>query len=156
MVMAGLWHGANWTFIVFGAIHGGVMVIERLLVGVDEKPAAAPNASVSWVWARRILTFNLFCLTLICFRAASVSAALQFLSGLGKLAWRKEYISCFVMLSIFALPLFAVDLFLEETGQEYLFAQSPYAVRTALAAAAFVVLTLFSGIDPNAFIYFRF
>jgi hypothetical protein len=49
-----------------------------------------------------------------------------------------------------------VDLLLEASGQEYPFAQSPYVVRTGLAAASLVVLTFFSGVDPNAFIYFRF
>jgi len=160
MIVAGFWHGANWTFIVFGAIHGSVMVGERLLFGVGERTGGAVSPQTELrsfsIWTQRILTFNLFCLTLIMFRATSVGAALQFLNGLGNLAWRKEYISAFVMLLIFALPLFVVDLLLDETGQEYPFALSPYAVRTGLAGAALVALSLLSGTDPNAFIYFRF
>jgi hypothetical protein len=45
---------------------------------------------------------------------------------------------------------------LELTQEEYLFAGTPYVWRTALAAAGLVVLTFFSGTDPNAFIYFKF
>jgi D-alanyl-lipoteichoic acid acyltransferase DltB (MBOAT superfamily) len=160
MLVAGLWHGANWTFIVFGAIHGCVMIVERLLVGAGGRTgdAASPRTDSGFasVWTRRILTFNLFCLTLIVFRATSLGSALQLLSGLGHLAWRKEYLSAFVLLSVFALPLFAVDLLLEETGQEYPFALSPYAIRTGLAGVELAALALLSGIDPNAFIYFRF
>jgi hypothetical protein len=60
------------------------------------------------------------------------------------------------MLCLFSIPLFAVDLLLEATGQEYPFATSPYALRTAFAAAALVVLALFSGSNLNAFVYFQF
>jgi hypothetical protein len=60
------------------------------------------------------------------------------------------------MLSIFAIPLFAADLLMEASGQEYPFANASYAFRTALATAAFVVLALFSGSNLNAFVYFRF
>jgi hypothetical protein len=49
-----------------------------------------------------------------------------------------------------------VDLLLEASSHEYPFATSPYAVRTALAAAALVVLALFSGSNLNAFVYFQF
>jgi len=31
MMQAGLWHGANWTFVIFGAIHGVVLGVERRL-----------------------------------------------------------------------------------------------------------------------------
>ena len=31
MVIGGLWHGANWTFVVWGAIHGGYLVGERVV-----------------------------------------------------------------------------------------------------------------------------
>ena len=160
MILAGLWHGANWTYVVFGAIHGAVLVIERFLFGAGVKATDEPSASGAGgfcsIWAERMATFNLLCLTLVFFRSPSISSALQFLSGLRNVAWRKEYLPAFFMLSLFALPLFVVDLLLEASGQEYPFAQSPYALRTGLAAASLVILTFFSGVDPNAFIYFRF
>jgi hypothetical protein len=60
------------------------------------------------------------------------------------------------MLCLFSIPLFVVDLLLEAGNYEYPFATSPYAVRTALAAAALLVLILFSGSNLNAFVYFQF
>src|SRR3989442_9533695 len=41
MVLAGLWHGANWTFVVFGAIHGVVLAVERYFPPVRAKPVDA-------------------------------------------------------------------------------------------------------------------
>src|ERR1700694_1977987 len=69
MLVAGFWHGANWTFIVFGAIHGGVMIVERLLFGTSERAGGARSvpsqAGFFSLWTQRILTFNLFCFTLV-------------------------------------------------------------------------------------------
>ena len=160
MVLAGLWHGANWTFVIFGAIHGFVLSIERLIFPAKKgaNVAAQPGRFANFfsLWGQRILTFNVFCLSLAFFRATSLHAATQFLAGLSDLSWRSEYATAFLMLGIFAVPLFIVDLLMEAGNQEYPFANTSYAFRTALATAAFVVLALFSGSNLNAFVYFRF
>jgi D-alanyl-lipoteichoic acid acyltransferase DltB (MBOAT superfamily) len=160
MILAGLWHGANWTFVIFGAIHGAVLSVERCFFPAKSKSSGAglPQRSTGFfsLWAERILTFNIFCLSLAFFRAPSLHAAVQLLAGLSNFAWRSEYASAFFMLCLFSIPLFAVDLLLEASGQEYPFATSPYAVRSAFAAAALVVLALFSGSNLNAFVYFQF
>jgi D-alanyl-lipoteichoic acid acyltransferase DltB (MBOAT superfamily) len=160
MVLAGLWHGANWTFIIFGAIHGVVLAVERLLFPIATKAddAARPGAFAGFLslWGQRILTFNVFCLSLAFFRAPSLSSATQFLSGLSNFAWQSEYASVFFMLSLFSIPLFVVDLLLEASNQEYPFATASYALRTGLAGVALIVLALFSGNTFHAFVYFRF
>jgi hypothetical protein len=96
------------------------------------------------------------CLSLSFFRATSLTSAVQLLAGLSNFAWRSEYAAAFLMLCLFTVPLFLADLLLEASNHEYPFATSPYAVRTALAAAALVVLALFSGSNLNAFVYFQF
>lgn len=160
MVLAGLWHGANWTFVIFGAIHGVVLAIERFLFPVKKHAgdAAPPRrfAGLLSLWGQRILTFNVFCLSLAFFRATSLSAATQFLAGLSDLSWRSEYASAFLMLALFAVPLFVVDLLMEASGDEYPFAKTSYAFRTGLATAALVALAFLSGSNLNAFVYFRF
>ncbi len=159
MVLAGLWHGAAWTFVIFGAIHGVVLSVERFLLPTTK--ASTPVESRGFMaflslWGQRILTFNVFCLSLAFFRAPSLHAATQFLAGMSDFAWRSEYASAFAMLALFAVPLFVVDLLLEASNQEYPFATASYALRTALATAALFVLALFSGNNLNAFVYFRF
>src|SRR5256884_4985762 len=66
MVLAGLWHDANWTFVVVGAIHGTVLAAERYFfpAKTKQKDSALPqhSAGVFSLWAQRILTFNVFCL----------------------------------------------------------------------------------------------
>ena len=161
MMLAGLWHGAAWTYVVFGAIHGIVLSIERLLLpmkaaGPGEAASSARLSNWFSVWGQRILTFHLLCLSLAFFRAPSLGAALEFLGGLSNFTWRSEYVSAFLMLTIFALPLFLVDLILEASDKEYPFAEAPYAVRIGIAVAALVSLAVFSGSKFNTFIYFQF
>lgn len=163
MILAGLWHGANWTFVIFGAIHGVVLSAERLLFPPAQQGSETaiqrqrrPTAAFLLLWGQRILTFNIFCLSLAFFRATSLRAAIEFLAGLSNFAWRSEYATAIFMLCLFTIPLFVADLVMEASNQEYPFAQSSYAFRTTLASAALVVLALFSGNTSNAFIYFRF
>ena len=167
MVLAGLWHGAAWTFVIFGAIHGIVLSLERYLWPPKSKTAQLPTEAVEPVqtrrlvrflslWGQRILTFNVFCLSLAFFRAPSLRAAVQFLAGMSDFAWRSEYASAFAMLALFAVPLFIVDLLMEASNQEYPFAKASYAFRTAAATAAFFALALFSANNLNVFVYFRF
>jgi alginate O-acetyltransferase complex protein AlgI len=160
MVLAGLWHGANWTFVIFGAIHGVVLAVERHPFPTTRKPGDVarprPFGGFLSLWAQRVLTFHILCLSIVFFRAASLSSATRFLAGLSNFAWRSEYASAFFMLSLFSIPLFVVDLLLEASNQEYPFAQASYAFRTGLATIALFVLALFPGNNLNAFVYFRF
>jgi alginate O-acetyltransferase complex protein AlgI len=160
LVLAGLWHGANWTFVIFGAIHGVVLVLERYCLPskTGRSMPGSPAGSSGWfsLWAQRVLTFNILALSLAFFRAPSLSSAVHFLAGLSRFAWRSEYLSALLLLCLFSAPLFLVDLLQEASNQEYPLAGSPYAIRTALATVALVVLALMSGSNLNAFVYFQF
>src|SRR2546422_499523 len=157
MILARLWHGAAWTYVFFGAIQGVALLVEHTVFPPKDKlgEATSPESLFS-VWAQRIVTFNIFCLTLLFFRSTSLGSALQMLRGLFDFTWRAEYAAAFATLCVFALPLLAVDLLMEASEQEYPLAKAPYKVRTAMVAAALIVLVLFTGNDSNAFIYFQF
>ena len=160
MLLCGLWHGAGWTFVIFGGIHGVGMCVERLLSPANAKDADAgalgrPAGRLS-AWAQRVLTFHVFGLSLVFFRAPSMHAAAKFLGGMSQYAWRSQYATALVMLCLFSVPIFLVDLLLEARDHEYPFAEAPYAVRTALVVLALVVLAFFSGSRFSTFIYFQF
>ena len=63
MLLGGLWHGAAWTFVVWGAIHGIGLCVERALHWQPTSKAAR--------WFGRILTFQIVCFAWIFFRADS-------------------------------------------------------------------------------------
>lgn len=78
MLLGGLWHGAAWTFVAWGALHGGVQVIERL------GRAAFQGRSVIPAWIGVIVTFHIVCLGWILFRAETFPMAMDMLAGLGR------------------------------------------------------------------------
>ena len=77
MLIGGLWHGAGWTFVVWGGLHGLYLATGRLRRGPDE---AAPRGFT--LWRRRVITFHLVCLAWVFFRADSFGNAKDVLGGL--------------------------------------------------------------------------
>ena len=69
-LISGLWHGANWTFVIWGALHGGVLIIEKALKNVLPKPSLI--AQLGGV----ILTFTIVSAGWVFFRSDSLSDAL--------------------------------------------------------------------------------
>jgi D-alanyl-lipoteichoic acid acyltransferase DltB (MBOAT superfamily) len=158
MLLGGLWHGANWTFVVWGAIHGGALAIERYartLLGLS-KDADETNLFGIKMWAQRIVLFHLVCAAWIFFRASSFAAAAALFRGLGNLHWEPQYFPAFEFLAAFSLPLFLLDIGLEHSGQEYVFQQRSPVFRTGWAMAMIVFLALFTANQASAFIYFQF
>ena len=80
MLIGGLWHGAAWTFVVWGGIHGTALAVERWR---RERRGAASRVDAPGGRAgARILTFNFVCLAWIFFRADSFGAAWEMIAGL--------------------------------------------------------------------------
>jgi alginate O-acetyltransferase complex protein AlgI len=155
MLLGGLWHGANWTFVVWGGLHGTALAIERKLTQSSIAKKLA-SLRIDWTWPRRILIFHLVCLGWIFFRADSLGSALALLGGLTKLSWAPEYWIAFKFLALFAVPLFLVDYQLEKSGEEYLWQNRAPLMRIAVACSALILITFFSANQANAFIYFQF
>ena len=75
-LVSGIWHGANWTFIVWGLLHGVLQCIEKLL-GIDPKGRFAQSAVLRVLKPVRILiTFSLVTLLWILFRILPLPALL--------------------------------------------------------------------------------
>ena len=158
MLLGGLWHGANWTYVVWGGIHGLVLSAERLFNRL--RPVAAddgghPLTSVRG-WVARVVIFHVVCFAWVFFRAPSLGEAVIFLRGLGSLVWMPEYAVALRFLALFSVPLFVVDLFNESRGEEYLFETSVEYRRVAVGIAMMTIITLLAANQVNAFIYFRF
>jgi D-alanyl-lipoteichoic acid acyltransferase DltB (MBOAT superfamily) len=72
-LISGLWHGAGWTYVLFGGLHGVVLVIHRLWNGLGFSMHRRLG---------RALTFLFFMVSLVLFRADSVGAAMRIWRGL--------------------------------------------------------------------------
>ena len=76
-LVSGLWHGANWTFVFWGALHGVIQIVEKML-GIDPKGKFA-NARVLKILSpiRVLFTFLLVNLAWIFFRMPTISGAFE-------------------------------------------------------------------------------
>jgi D-alanyl-lipoteichoic acid acyltransferase DltB (MBOAT superfamily) len=83
MVLGGLWHGAAWTFVMWGTIHGVGQVTGHWRRSRREARGLEPLPDGRWDRvAQRIVTFNVVCLAWVFFRSDSFSTALTLLHRL--------------------------------------------------------------------------
>jgi alginate O-acetyltransferase complex protein AlgI len=84
MTVGGLWHGANWTFVVWGALHGALLVVHRGFRALCRRHAPLDRLlqTAPATAARVALTFLAVSLAWVLFRAPSFSSALIMLRGL--------------------------------------------------------------------------
>jgi D-alanyl-lipoteichoic acid acyltransferase DltB (MBOAT superfamily) len=152
MLLGGLWHGANWTFVVWGGIHGAGLAMERLsgLVG------SHVFRSILGRWIRRVIIFHLVCFAWIFFRSPSFGMAWGFLAGLGDWQWKSVYGLALLFLMAHVIVLLFIDLHLEHSGGEYLLEKRPLIARVTCGLLLCVFITLFGANQTNAFIYFQF
>jgi D-alanyl-lipoteichoic acid acyltransferase DltB (MBOAT superfamily) len=83
MLLGGLWHGAGWTFVIWGALHGAYLGVNHAWRALRERF----GLSARWTGAlnalpARILTFLAVVVAWVFFRAENVSAALSMLEGM--------------------------------------------------------------------------
>jgi alginate O-acetyltransferase complex protein AlgI len=76
MLLGGLWHGAAWTFVIWGGIHGAALSAERW--GRERFPGFRLPA-----WAAWLVTFHVVCVAWVFFRAPDLGTAFDVLGGLG-------------------------------------------------------------------------
>ena len=153
MLLGGLWHGASWTFVIWGGLHGGMLALERRF-GREGFYARMPRA------LRVAITFVVVLLGWAFFRAASLPRALSYLASmfglhhaapsadlLGGIVYQPYYLLC--------VGLAALVVWLGRQTWEWTqrLTMPKVAVCFALAWLALVVLAVQ---EYNPFIYFIF
>lgn len=105
MVLGGLWHGAAWTFLLWGTIHGAWLALERL-AGLNETKGGLVSRLAGW-----FITFHLVCLAWVFFRAEDMAGAIAMLTtfasfdaGPSILTWLALVLVAATMLFQFAPP----------------------------------------------------
>jgi len=151
MLLGGLWHGAAWTFVAWGAYHGALLALHRALPWPRflELPAFAP--------ARAAFTFLCVCLGWVLFRARSLADAGTVYAGLfsptGGYALAPQVVAVFA--ALFAVVL-AAHLVARFADVEALVRRLPVPVTASALAGAIVLAQLLAPDEGGAFIYFQF
>ena len=84
MLSGGLWHGANWSFIFWGFLHGCFLIINHGFQALVSKGSKAANTHFLFVFLSWLLTFLLVVVAWVFFRATSFSGATRILESMAK------------------------------------------------------------------------
>lgn len=152
--LSGLWHGANWTFLLWGMFHGGLLCIEKRL-GIGGHDYRGMSRLLHC-----LLTFVLVSLGWVLFRAGSVGEACTVLSGIVIRFGMPEL--SFAMFTEVTTALAAIAVLVSsEYAAEHGWALRLTGVGQQVAAHAVLLLLavailLFGVLDGGQFIYFQF
>ncbi len=154
MLLGGAWHGAKWTFIVWGGLHGLYLIVHRFVV----LRSRLKDWSVPSGW-RVFGFFQLVCLAWIFFRSQSLGAAGEYLLGLFSARAGSQSLNAPSILVMLAAAFF-VHTFLEPRLPRLAerFQRFPWAVQGGSVYLLLVVLALLTeqAVARQAFIYFQF
>ena len=155
MFLGGLWHGASWNFAIWGCLHGGYLIAERLLVSVF-------GGSAFWKktlpqLALGAATFGLVCFAWIFFRADTLQRSYEMVLGLSTLGPRELYVSTADTLIILGVvgTLLALHALLRNSTLEDMARKVPVILKAVVIAVMVAAIVMSPGED-RAFIYFQF
>lgn len=150
MLLAGLWHGASWNFILWGGLHGSYLIIERI----------AKKQNISFKFPKKIKimgTFLLVTLTWIPFRFATITDVLTIIRPLFSFD-RISFSLTHLPIVLFTLPIFFIAMWWAFFyGEEKLSTLKPSGKLSLFLCILFILtlsITLLRKQIP--FIYFQF
>lgn len=156
MVIGGLWHGAAWTFVVWGAYQGILLVGHRMVEPILKR--YQPTDSVEkacWAGARMFVTFHLVCLGWLFFRAESMTQALGMLEAItDRFAIPASATLLPIMVCI--IPLLLYQWAQYATKDLNVVFRTPWYVRSVFYTLCFYAFVLGGEFGGSQFIYFQF
>ena len=158
MVIAGLWHGAGWTFLAWGLLHGAALAVEHALADRRKRKGLAPAApGTLGLVVRRVVTLEFVVLAWIFFRAESMGAAVRVIAATFT-AWnRVPSVSWLVILAIAAgLGLQYLPGALTDRLQAFLSRRWPVVQGLVFGMVLFAIVGVFGAEGISNFIYVGF
>ena len=152
MVLMGLWHGAAWTYILWGVYHGAMLIAWDLLSLPRKLRKRIPQ------FLRICFYFQITAISLLIFRANSLGEVGRFMRTL-LLGGDTQGVNVFVppLATLFAIPLFlAFDFLAFRNSSDLFYRKWPAAARGSLIATMFILLLMGWSNAPAEFIYFQF
>jgi len=145
MLISGLWHGAAWTFVAWGALHAAGYAATR---GLERSPFYREQVPR---FAKQLATFCFVTFAWIFFRAETFHDAWAVVTGIFQFTWADP-----------ACPLLMLALILSVWLYQYVYESKarwvlePAPVRAALVVAMLLYVALFAASGEQPFIYFQF
>ncbi len=162
MLLGGLWHGAQWTFVVWGAYQGLLLIVHRLFSPLLARVPSLRNRWVGGFWygLRAVFFFHLICLGWLVFRAESMAQVSQMLKAVLFNFFLPPGFSLLELplrLALYAGVLLVLQ-FLEfrSRSPEEALSKLPCWLRVVVCLVLFYAIVIFGVADAKYFIYFQF
>jgi alginate O-acetyltransferase complex protein AlgI len=159
MILGGLWHGAAWSFVLWGAYQGLALVIGREIRIWSQRHAIVIPEGLNWKRiALALLMFHVTCYGWLIFRARSVRQVVDLTNRIasGFLMSVPELPTLLLPVVLIVAPLLVVQIYQARHDSE----SAPLAlvppIRYALYGAVFYLVLLFGSFKGAQFIYFQF
>lgn len=159
-LVSGLWHGANWTFVFWGMLHGLFQIVEKSLFGEKIKSEIkAAQRKLSAIGIARILfTFVLGTIAWVFFRMPTLSDGFGLIARIFANAPGRESSGSLTYIAFAAtIAVFVHDLVKEYHPKCKLLYDNRYAaVRWGVYAMMFILILTYGVLDSSSFIYASF
>jgi len=157
--LSGFWHGANWTFIVWGLLNG-IYYIPLMVAGRHHRNHGTIAESSRWPSLAELggmsLTFSLTLVAWVFFRAASLKDALAFLSRMFTTSWLSRPSDRLLLGVAFVVPLVVVEWIQRKKEHGLAIETLPVGVRWFAYSLVLMVILYLGSFNRQAFIYFQF
>jgi len=161
-IICGVWHGAAWTFVLWGAYQGFLLVIYQLFKTAPIKMPILENAFFKKIWyfSRMFFFFQLISIGWLFFRVKSFSQALQMLRSLAGFLSNLQFDllsrAMLIDLVFFTIVLVIVEYFQHARKDLTILLKAPFPVKLFVFMALFYLLVIFGEFGTKEFIYSQF
>ena len=155
MLIGGLWHGASWLFVLWGGVHGLLLVLERVARQLFDKSTLVRTAGMQFVLG--IVTWLAVCLAWVLFRAEDPVSAAHLLTSMLTFSSGDELLGGIEVLTVVAViaSLLATHWFMRNRSFESVFKGLSWQVAGLILGAMLIAIVLSPG-EERDFIYFEF
>jgi alginate O-acetyltransferase complex protein AlgI len=156
MVLGGLWHGAAWTFVIWGLYHGVLLVLHRVAsLWLKRIQPADPVDRACWTGLQIVVTFHLVCLGWLIFRSQSID---QIAGMLAAIIYRPAIPAAayLIPVAVTIIPFGLYEFSQYVADDLHLIARTPWYVRSLFYTAGFYAIVLAGEFGGQQYIYFQF
>lgn len=152
--VSGLWHGANWTFVIWGVLHSLYYLIENLLSKFINIKALV-NEKLFWM-IKVIFTFVIVSFAWIFFRSATITEAFSYIRLIFSNSIESQSNSADITLWVYMFLLIGFDILLYRQRFDEWISAKNIMIRWFVYAIMLYGIIALSGVNNTPFIYFQF
>ena len=159
MLIGGLWHGANWTYVVWGGLNGMYLAIHKAYLDISGKQQKQPLERAKWTFVtpfKVFFTFTLAAFAFIIFRSPNFSSASHYITKMFSLKGGITRIGSSVFILPFVLLAFALDIAQYTKWGEQFVARTPLWQRAIIFGVLFAFVLIAGSDNSQPFIYYQF